>query len=70
MNDYIIKGNDKYNLIINLNGYEKITFRDLSINEVSLLIPYISRAEYSHRYSDNTELPFSYELATTEASNG
>ena len=70
MHDYIIKGNDKYNLIINLNGYEKITFRDLSICEVSTLIPYISRAEYFHRYSDNSELSFSYELVTPEASNG
>ena len=70
MSDYIIKGNDKYNLIINLNGYEKITFRNLSIAEVSMLIPHISRAEYFHRYSDNPELSFSYELATQEANNG
>ena len=73
--NYVIDEKDYrvlYNLIIEMSQYEHIVLRNLNIDQVRVLIPFLAKAEYTNRYNNPADqrLALRYELADPDIANG
>lgn len=61
-----------YNLVIEVSPYEHMDFRNLTLEQVHTLIPFIVKAQYTNRYNNplDQNLVFRYELADPDIANG